>query len=131
MSSPEDRDDNISDRPNPKPPRERDDKYTDSPRPTPGGGDYDDIPDLRKRDVNIPNYLTQSILVTLFCCVIGGIVAIINAAKVNGLAEAGDYAAAQKASDEAKKWCWISLIGGLVWGAVVIFGQVMAEQRFK
>src|SRR5262245_2690227 len=50
----------------------------------------------------IPNYLVQSILVTLFCCLPLGIVSIVFAAQVNSKVAAGDYAGAQKASDQAK-----------------------------
>jgi len=51
---------------------------------------------------NIPTYLAQAILCTLFCCLPFGIVAIIQAAQVNGKLSAGDYAAAQKASAERR-----------------------------
>ena len=40
---------------------------------------------------NIPNYLVQAILTTLFCCLPFGIVAIVYAAQVNTKIEAGDY----------------------------------------
>jgi hypothetical protein len=62
----------------------------------------------------IPNFLWQSIVVTLLCCLPFGIVAIVQAAKVDGLKAAGDFAAAKAASDSAKKWCIISLVLGLV-----------------
>ncbi|PJK09385.1 hypothetical protein CO610_03575 [Lysobacteraceae bacterium NML95-0200] len=56
----------------------------------------------------IPNNLIWAILSTLFCCLPLGIVSIVHAAKVDGLVAAGDYAAAQQASDNAKKWAMIS-----------------------
>ena len=56
----------------------------------------------------IPNYLWQSIVVTILCCWPFGIPAIVYAAKVDGLAQRGDYAAARTASDKARFWCWIS-----------------------
>ncbi len=62
---------------------------------------------------NVPNYLTQAILVTIFCIPlfgIFGIVAIIYAAQVNPRSQAGDYEGAVKASNNAKKWCWIGVI---------------------
>ena len=40
----------------------------------------------------VPNYLAQAILVTLFCCLPFGIVAIVYAAQVNGRLQAGDIA---------------------------------------
>jgi hypothetical protein len=75
---------------------------------------------------NIPNYLVQAILVTLFCCLPGGIVAIVFAAQVNGKLQAGDVAGARAASDTAKMWCWISFGVGLVQGLIVAVIQIMA-----
>jgi predicted RNA-binding Zn-ribbon protein involved in translation (DUF1610 family) len=60
-----------------------------------------------------PNFLAQSILVTLFCCLPFGIAAIVYAAQVNGKAQAGDMAGAKTASDNAKMWCWVSFGLGL------------------
>jgi hypothetical protein len=70
---------------------------------------------------DIPNYLTQAILVTVCCCVPLGIVAIINAAQVNGYLASGNYEAARKASDEAKRWSTIGCVLGIVIG-IFIFG---------
>ncbi|MCC3156318.1 CD225/dispanin family protein [Hymenobacter sp. 15J16-1T3B] len=50
------------------------------------------------------NWLVESILVTLFCCLPLGIVAIVNAAGVNSRYDAGDYNGALHASAEAGKW---------------------------
>jgi hypothetical protein len=60
------------------------------------------------------NYLVWSILVTLFCCVIPGIVAIVFSAQVNGLWAQGRYAEAQKASARARTWVIISAVLGLI-----------------
>ena len=62
----------------------------------------------------IPNYLVQSILVTLFCCMPLGIPAIVFASQVNGKIAAGDTAGAREASRLAKIWCWWSFGCGLV-----------------
>lgn len=70
----------------------------------------------------IPNYLVQSILVTLCCCLPGGIVAIVYAAQVNTKLGVGDFAGAQEASDKAKMWCWVSFGVGLV--VNLIFGAI-------
>ena len=67
---------------------------------------------------NIPNYLVQAILVTIFCCLPFGIVAIVFAAQVNGKIQAGDIAGAQDSSSKAKMWCWLAFGLGLV--AIVI-----------
>jgi hypothetical protein len=64
----------------------------------------------------VPNYLVQSILVTLFCCLPFGIVSIVYAAQVNSKLAAGDYAGALDASQKAKTWSMWSFIIGLVFG---------------
>ncbi len=65
----------------------------------------------------IPNYLWQSIVVTIFCCWPVGIPAIVYAAKVDGLKARGDIPNAMVASSNAKKWCIISLS---VWGVLFV-----------
>lgn len=62
------------------------------------------------------NYLIESILVTIFCCLPFGIVGIVFAAQVNAKFDAGDYEGAIKTSKEAKKWMNLGLISGLVIG---------------
>ena len=79
--------------------------------PYPGGTGYGELP-------HIPNYLIQAILATICCCVPAGIVAIVYAAQVNGKVAAGDYATAQRYSNNAKTWCWVAL--GLGIAAAVI-----------
>ena len=67
----------------------------------------------------VPSYLVQAILVTLFCCLPFGIVAIVYAAQVNASVQAGNIRAAQSASDSAKMWCWLSF--GLGFAAVALY----------
>lgn len=74
----------------------------------------------------IPNYLVQSILVTLCCCLPGGIAAIIFAAQVNSKQAAGDIAGALESSRKAKKWCWISFGVGLAINVIVAIIQIIA-----
>jgi hypothetical protein len=78
---------------------------------------------------NIPNYLTQSILVTLCCCQIFGIIAIINAAQVNSHIAKGDYQAARKASDQAKMWCTLGFVFGIIINVIVGIIQIMAMHQ--
>jgi hypothetical protein len=61
-----------------------------------------------------PNYLVPAILVTLFCCLPGGIVAIIFATQVNSKYAAGDVQGAMGASKNAKLFTMISAGIGLV-----------------
>jgi Interferon-induced transmembrane protein/GYF domain 2 len=81
----------------------------------------------------IPNYLWQSIVVTVLCCWPLGIPAIVYAAKVDGMKARGDIQGAMSASANAKKWCIISLA---VWGVLIalylllmVGGFVMSSSR--
>jgi hypothetical protein len=80
----------------------------------------------------VPNYLVQSILVTLCCCLPLGVVAIIFAAQVNSKQAAGDYAGALDASQKAKMWCWIAfgcgLVATLIW---MVFGGAAFMQGIR
>jgi len=71
----------------------------------------------------IPNYLWQSIVVTILCCWPLGIPAIVFAAKVDGLKARGDIAAAMAASANAKRWTWIAF--GLGLAVIVIYAIIM------
>ena len=80
---------------------------------------------------SVPNYLVQSILATLFCCLPFGIVAIVFAAQVNGKLQANDYPGALQASKSAKMWCWVAFGVGLVFiigytAFILIFGAASA-----
>jgi hypothetical protein len=66
----------------------------------------------------IPNYLVQSILVTLCCCLPFGIVAIVYSAQVNPKLAVGDTPGALDASRKAKMWAWISFGCGVAFGAL-------------
>lgn len=66
----------------------------------------------------VPNYLVQSILVTLCCCLPFGIVAIIYAAQVNSKLALGDIPGAMAASRNARTWCWV----GFALGALASLG---------
>jgi hypothetical protein len=77
---------------------------------------------------NITNYLWQSIVVTLLCCMPFGIVAIVYATKVDGLVASGDYFAAEAASKSAKFWVWLTFGIGLLLNllSLIFFFFVMA-----
>ncbi|TCD12794.1 CD225/dispanin family protein [Pedobacter frigidisoli] len=65
------------------------------------------------------NWLVESILVTLFCCLPFGIAGIVNAANVNSKYAMGDYAGAQAASAAAGKWTKIGFFVGI--GVYVLY----------
>ena len=62
----------------------------------------------------VPNNLVWAILCTVFCCLPGGIVAIVYAAQVDGKVAAGDIAGAQASARTAATWCWVSAGCGIV-----------------
>ena len=71
--------------------------------------------DNRYTNVQRPNdLLVWSILSTIFCCIVTGIVAIVYSSKVNTLWAAGDRAGAQDAARKAKTWNLVGLGLGLV-----------------
>lgn len=73
----------------------------------------------------ISNYLVQSILVTLFCCLPLGVVAIIFAAQVNGKLAAGDVEGAKSSAKTAKTLCWVSFGGGLAFMILYVILMVL------
>jgi predicted secreted protein len=62
----------------------------------------------------IPNYMVQAVLVTLFCCLPLGIVAIFKANGINKKIAAGDFAGALADSKSNKTLLWVGCIVGLV-----------------
>jgi len=70
------------------------------------------------------NYLVESILVTIFCCLPLGIVGIIFASQVNTKFDTGDIVGANKASKDAKKWMFWGLISSVVVFALYIIFMI-------
>ncbi len=73
------------------------------------------------------NWLVESILVTLFCCLPFGIAGIVFASQVSSKFNSGDHAGALKASQDAGKWTkigfWVGLVIGILYlGFVFIVG---------
>lgn len=77
------------------------------PRPTP-------IPPVQPTNIRPKNWLVESIVATIICCVPFGIAGIVNANKVDSRYNAGDFEGALKASKEAGKWTKIAFIVGIV-----------------
>ncbi|MBL0175074.1 MAG: CD225/dispanin family protein [Ignavibacteria bacterium] len=74
---------------------------------------------------DVRDYLVQSILVTLFCCLPLGIPAIVYAAQTRTKRDAGDLAGAAEASKNARLWCWLGFGLGLGAGLLYILAIVM------
>ena len=74
-------------------------------------------------------YLVWSIIVTLLCCLPLGIPAIVFAAKINTLNDAGDYIGAQDAAKKSKTWIIVAAIVGVVVGilSIVLYGVGIAS----
>jgi hypothetical protein len=98
----------------------------DVPPPPPNETQASYAPQSSQADV--PNYLVQAILTTIFCCLPLGIVSIVYAAQVNGKVAAGDYAGAMESSRNARLWAWISfgvgLLGIFGWVIFVVLGAI-------
>jgi interferon-induced transmembrane protein/uncharacterized protein DUF4339 len=62
----------------------------------------------------VPNYMIPAILTTLFCCTPLGIPAIYYSIRVNSKLNAGDVEGARAASANARLWCWICVVAGVV-----------------
>jgi len=65
-------------------------------------------------------YLTEAILATILCCWPLGIPAIVNAAKVEGRYDRGDYEGAEEASHQAKQYMQYGFWAGLIIGVVYL-----------
>lgn len=82
------------------------------------------------------NYLIESILLTVLCCMPLGVVSIIHAAKVDSLYNAKRYKEAEQASKDAKKWVKYGFISGIVFFSlyilfyVIMFATVWGSSEF-
>jgi Interferon-induced transmembrane protein/zinc-ribbon domain len=95
----------------------------DVPPPPPNETQASYAPQSSQADV--PNYLVQAILTTIFCCLPLGIVSIVYAAQVNGKLEAGDRVGALQSSRSARMWAWISFGVGLVFIVLPVGGFIV------
>lgn len=60
------------------------------------------------------NWLVESILITVLCCLPFGIVGILSASKVESRYREGDYEGALKSSKEAKKWTIVGFVSSVI-----------------
>jgi len=75
----------------------------------------------------IKNYLVESIIVTAICCLPLGIVALLHSLRVDNEIARGDYAAAQRSADLAKKYSiWGAAGYFILVGAVFVFALLVA-----
>lgn len=75
-----------------------------------------------------PTYMVWSIIITVCCCLVGGIVAIVYSSQVEPAWRSGDYALAVKKSNQAKTWIIISaiigLVGSCIYGGLALIGGI-------
>ena len=93
------------------------------PYATPSAPDLSgDIPPLKPS-----NWLWPSILATLFCCNVFGIVGIVYAARVDSLYYAGKYGESEQSARQARTWTLIAAAVGLIyvigWASLLITGN--------
>lgn len=67
-----------------------------------------------------PTFLVWSVVATILCCFIPGIVAIINSAKVSSKYYAGDIEGARRASRNAEIWIIISFVLGVISNTLIV-----------
>ncbi len=65
-------------------------------------------------DKNIDTHFALAIIVTLFCCLPGGIIAICYSAKANTLLSVNDIQGAQAAADASSDWSTASISFGII-----------------
>ena len=76
----------------------------------------------------VSNHLVWSILVTIFCCLPFGIVAIVYSSKVNGKLEMGDYEGALSASNKARTWIIVSAVSIVLWAVIAVIAAIAIPQ---
>ncbi len=73
-----------------------------------------------------PKGYVVPVLVTIFCCLIGGIISIIYTAQANTAGAGGNIALAEKHAGTAKTWTIVSLcvgaLGIVLWIGAIIIG---------
>lgn len=75
------------------------------------------------------NWLVESILATIFCCLPFGIAGIIFATKVDSAYKIGDIAGAEEASRQAGKWTKVAFFLGIatfILSLIAMFGFGMS-----
>ena len=91
------------------------------------GSTYEPFGDSDSHPQHIPNYLIPSILVTIFCCLPLGIVAIIFAAQVNGKVAAGDITGAQSSSRTARTLVIVPVVAGAVVIGIALLAGLLGD----
>ena len=74
----------------------------------------------------VKNYLVESILVIIFCCVPFGVVALVYACHVNTFLEMREFDRAKYASEKAKMWVWLGFVCGFI--GIVLYALLLSAK---
>lgn len=75
---------------------------------------------MPEREPMPPTYLVWSVIITIVCCLIPGVVAIVYSANVSSKYYAGDIDGAKRASRRAQIWCIVSIVAGIIWATLYL-----------
>lgn len=105
----------LSDSNSPSPSDSNSPSPSDSPAPPPVPN-----PETAEREKMPDTYLVWSVIATVLCCMVPGVIAIIYSASVSSKYYAGDIEGAQRASRNAQIWIIVSLIAGILWATLYL-----------
>ena len=84
-----------------------------------------------RRGEHVPDLMLWSILATIFCCLVGGIVSIVYASQANTLKASGNIPAAMRAANSAKTWLMVSVFGSVAIWILIVFTQMSALMAIR
>lgn len=85
------------------------------PRPPAVGPQPPAHGNMPEREPMPDTYLVWAVIITILCCLIPGIVAIIYSSSVSTKYYAGDVEGAKRASRNAQIWIIVSVVAGIIW----------------
>ena len=91
-----------------------------SPTPPPYGNPAPGAVNQPHQEPMPDTYLVWSVIITILCCLIPGIIAIIYSASVSSKYFRGDIEGAKKASRNAQIWCIVSIVAGIIWSTLYV-----------
>lgn len=106
-----------------EPPEEGGATAPESPYHTSGGSQAPPRTSYDGPAPHIKNYLVESILCTICCCLPFGIPGIVFAAQVDSKLKGGDVEGAIESSEKAKKWTLVSFVLGLIANIIAIISS--------
>lgn len=77
-------------------------------------------PPPSEREPMPDTYLVWSVLATILCCLIPGVIAIVYSSSVSSKYYSGDIEGAKRASRNAQIWVIVSVVTGIIWGTLYL-----------